>query len=285
MKKNRFLIIAILNDVYMDGNLIDFIDIYFNIKNYLPTDFFILANPSQIPIFYYKLKKTFKEKVLRELISCIRPINYDVDISSYKALISSYNFYRMNKKILDNCIIIVHWNFVKNIVVNNIDISNYKIISTSFIYQFLDKTKYKNIYLCPMKLSEYRLDNMIISYKKKIFNNYNNYESMKSIKDFNIHDYCQLDYFRHIRDINDTNNTIVKNIEIKGKLIFEFLYFNKSVHYSPINKVVNDGLTDYLELFNINDNVEQDFHISREEIFDKLVKFDKTDTLLDIITN
>ena len=136
-----------------------------------------------------------------------------------------------------------------------------------------------------MKLSEYRLDNMIISYKKKIFNNYNNYESMKSIKDFNIHDYCQLDYFRHIRDINDTNNTIVKNIEIKGKLIFEFLYFNKSVHYSPINKVVNDGLTDYLELFNINDNVEQDFHISREEIFDKLVKFDKTDTLLDIITN
>jgi len=55
-----------------------------------------------------------------------------------------------------------------------------------------------------------------------------------------------------------------------GKLIFEFSALNKTVHYLPKHKTKDDGLTEYLSLFGIDDNKVQDIHITESQLFDKL---------------
>jgi hypothetical protein len=55
-----------------------------------------------------------------------------------------------------------------------------------------------------------------------------------------------------------------------GKMIFEFSALGKKVVYSPKNKTSNDGLTEYLALFDIDDTKEQEIKITEEQLFDKL---------------
>jgi hypothetical protein len=55
-----------------------------------------------------------------------------------------------------------------------------------------------------------------------------------------------------------------------GKMIFEFSALGKKVLYSPLNKDYSDGLEEYLGLFGIDDTVEQEIHISEEELFSVL---------------
>ena len=93
------------------------------------------------------------------------------------------------------------------------------------------------------------------------------YDSIKEDPKFNIHDFSALDYRR--RNFYDDN----LYIEIKGKAIFEFLYFNKPVYYHSTPKTLDDGLTDYLRLFNVDDNVEQMLKINNKDIYNKLVNF------------
>jgi hypothetical protein len=69
-----------------------------------------------------------------------------------------------------------------------------------------------------------------------------------------------------------------------GKLIFEFSALNKKVMYSSNNKKCDDGLTEYLSLFGINDNIEQEIHITEELLFDKL-GMKQDDILLSHIRN
>lgn len=55
-----------------------------------------------------------------------------------------------------------------------------------------------------------------------------------------------------------------------GKMIFEFSALGKKVVYSPKNKTSNDGLTEYLALFDIDDTKEQEIKITEKQLFDKL---------------
>lgn len=55
-----------------------------------------------------------------------------------------------------------------------------------------------------------------------------------------------------------------------GKMIFEFSALGKKVVYSPKNKNCDDGLTEYLALFGINDKIEQKIVINEEQLFDVL---------------
>ena len=121
--------------------------------------------------------------------------------------------------------------------------------------------------------------NIIIKNSGKYFYDYKNYEQLKSNKLFNIHQYDKLFYIRH--KLTDMQ----LYMEMKGKLIFEFLYFGKKVHYSPDNKMFDDGLTDYFQLFNIDDNIEQDIHINKKEIYNKLIQFDDNDDYLKLINS
>ena len=59
---------------------------------------------------------------------------------------------------------------------------------------------------------------------------------------------------------------------------------NKKVFYSVKNKTIDDGLTNYLRLFNINDNFDQEITITPEEVIDKL-GFKNNDLILELIDN
>ena len=55
-----------------------------------------------------------------------------------------------------------------------------------------------------------------------------------------------------------------------GKMIFEFLWMGKKVKYYLYDKLRDDGLTEYMRLFGVDDNVGGYLDISKEEIEDKL---------------
>ena len=62
-----------------------------------------------------------------------------------------------------------------------------------------------------------------------------------------------------------------------------FLYYNKYVYYNAVPKQDNDGLTDYLNYFNIDDNISQELKITKEEVYNKLIKFDSDNKILNIL--
>ncbi len=55
-------------------------------------------------------------------------------------------------------------------------------------------------------------------------------------------------------------------VENTCKILFEYLYLGKEVYYSPINKTIDDGLTEYLKLFGIDDNIEQIISINKKPL-------------------
>ena len=67
---NKILIIAVNNDDYIGGNLIDCIDLYYNIRNYITTDLIILTEKHKIKLLYKKFKSTFS--IYNDIISHIK---------------------------------------------------------------------------------------------------------------------------------------------------------------------------------------------------------------------
>ena len=67
-----------------------------------------------------------------------------------------------------------------------------------------------------------------------------------------------------------------------GKLIFEFVYMNKKVYYSSENKSQDDGLTEYLRLFDFDDNVTQEIKFTKQDVINKLC-FHKDDLVLKLL--
>ena len=275
---NKICIISKLVNDYISGNLIDCLDLYLNIKDYIDCDYFIFIKAEELKIFNYKLKTTFKQSFANNILQHVKTYQYQIDFDKYDLFIYRYNYYKKNPSITNyKGILLNGWSVMYDIIYNKLDITNkfQRIISSPFIFNHTNSKT--NIFRYFLKLSNIRLDNLIMDNKYHIFTKYSKYEHLKSNKAFNIHNYNKICYQRHL--VNNTNFYM----EMKGKLIFEFLYFGKQVHYSPVNKQFNDGLTDYLSLFGIDDNIEQDLYISKEEIFDKLVKFDEKDELLQFI--
>ena len=65
-----------------------------------------------------------------------------------------------------------------------------------------------------------------------------------------------MEYYRQIKVKYDNPIKYYENI---GKLIFEMNYLNRLVYYNPKHKSFEqDGLTDYLSLFNIDDTSARD---------------------------
>lgn len=82
----------------------------------------------------------------------------------------------------------------------------------------------------------------------------------KDINPFSYKKYCYIRWHKF-------NNIYYENI---GKMIFEFKYLNKAVYYSSKNKMLNDGLTEYLGLFNIDDDVDQNIILDINKFEDLL---------------
>ena len=244
MNKKICIISKLVND-YISGNLMDCLDLYLNIKNYMDCDYFIFIKAEELKTFSCKLKTTFKQSFANNILQHVKTYQYQIDFNAYDLFVYRYNYYKINPEIIKyKSILLNGWSFMYDIIYNKLDLSNkfQYIISSPFIIQYIKNT---NLLMYLLKLSSERLNNMIVSNKYDNFTNYHDYEKLKSNKSFNIHNYNKLYYQRHL--LNNTNFYM----EMKGKLIFEFLYFNKQVHYSPINKQFDDGLTDYLSLFDI----------------------------------
>lgn len=273
----KLCIISVITTDFISGNLIDGLDLYYNLRDYFDCDYFILIKTNQMKLLYHKLKTTFNPPVYNDIIQHIRLDNFQIDFDKYDVFIYKYNYYRLNHDITKyNGILLNGWSATRELIYykNNV-FANFKHVATSPFLLKYDKAN--NYFIYYAKFSKYRLDNIIHSNKEWTFSDYANYEKLKTSQNFSIHDYSKLAYSRH--KVDETNFYA----EIKGKLIFEFLYFGKQVHYSPKNKVFDDGLTDYLNLFGIDDNIEQDLNISREEVYETLVKFDENDELLSFI--
>lgn len=67
-----------------------------------------------------------------------------------------------------------------------------------------------------------------------------------------------------------------------AKLIFEYRYLGKNVFYSCENKTFNDGLTYYLRLFGIDDNISQYIYFDKSDICNILM-MKHTDDIMRIL--
>lgn len=72
-------------------------------------------------------------------------------------------------------------------------------------------------------------------------------------------------------------------IENIGKLIFEYLYLNRTVDYYPYRKHTDDGLHYYLQLFGIDDNIINiDISVDHNKLVSKMI-LQPTDDIYKII--
>lgn len=261
---NKIYIIAELYCGHIHGSFIDCLDTYYNLKSagYL-CELVILVHLQYVKPLIKRLNTLYTPVLANDIVKHISSnINAvspdDIIICKYESInngIIDYNKYK-------NIYIINDLNLTNELVSGQIDIDLDKIESIKGIFATPFLKQYTNkVIVDYMKFSQFRLDNMRITNKLGIFDKYEEYDLLKREQYFNVHNYKELVFKRRYYGW----------IEIKGKLIFEFLYFNKKAHYSPVNKSMNDGLTDYLLLFGIDDNIEQYICISKEEIEDKLV--------------
>ena len=235
----KVCILSYITDNLLDGSFVDSLDLYYNLRNYIDVTYYIQIIPQNITSFLKKIKNTYTQEVYDDIIKHIRLYNYSIDYNLYNLFLYRYNYYLLNPEIAKyNGILINSWTATKELIYNknNIFSKFSHILTTPFILNY-DKSKRYFIYY--HKLSEYRLDNMIHKQcTRDTFSNYHKYAKLKTMDGFDIHKYKKLNYARHLPDES------IFYMEMKGKLIFEFLYFGKQVHYSPVNKAFDDGLTD-----------------------------------------
>ena len=270
----------------ISGTTIDYIDLYYNLKKYLPVKLIILVNYNKYlnvrKLLFSYFAKNFANELVQYFRVNINNINEnDVIICKYGCLLDNYINIEKYKNIYVIADLRLACHCFANINKQYLYHSNIKgVFAPPFLNKYyLNHDIFHDYYV---KFSKYRLDNIVMNNTYNNFDDWKNYSSLKNKIGFNIHNYKSLTWHRH--QVENQSYCFNQCLELKGKLLFEFLYFRKQVHYSPVNKCFNDGLTDYLSLFNIDDNIEQDINISREEIFDKLVKFDENDELLRLIS-
>lgn len=128
----------------------------------------------------------------------------------------------------------------------------------------------ENYHIYYHKFSETRLNYlMTLGTTNDVFNELDrNIEETDEIKFKNM----KCNELKYQRWRNVIGNIYSENI---GKMIFEFLYMGKKVFYSAENKSQDDGLTTYLKLFGIDDNINQELHLSKTDIKNKLGFSDK----------
>ncbi|MCK9306953.1 MAG: hypothetical protein M0P17_05440 [Methanoculleus sp.] len=311
--KKIYIVINMYNK--LNGSIIDCVDLYINLKKlnidceliiiYNPydckdnTDYSIIMQLKDLIFRYYKLP------MVATIMKHIKINNRIKNISGYSTLLTTnknksniINMFDYNT-LLDDLIITDYHTCTKYLNKNheviliseltlmadlfnkktNINIlkDNYnikKIIGTKFMKNYCDSDILFEYY---MPMSEFRLNNIKIDNNNIIYDNYNNYEADKLNSDFNIHNYAGIKYNRRYLPYHDVC------MEAKGKLLFEFLYYNKYVYYNAVPKQDNDGLTDYLNYFNIDDNISQELKITKEEVYNKLIKFDSDNKILNIL--
>lgn len=282
---------------HIGGVFFDYVDLYFNVKStgYECYLYIVVKNTiDNILNFTKNIMKSYDIAYSQELLRHVYYINdeneYDevwrnIKRTEYLVVVPSVI---VDKKI-NHCIfdyydkIISYINlksflYLKDGNLELFDVynhSNMHYLITPFVSDRL-KNFACNKYIYYVKLSKYRLDNAKLSYNNSVYNN-TLYETDKYMPNFNIHDYGSLIYTR--RNYFDADYYV----EIKGKSIFEFLYYEKPVFYNAKPKTIDDGLTDYIRYFGIDDNITQELKIPKDVIYEKLICFDDNDLVMKLL--
>ena len=256
-----------------NGVFTSMLDIYYNLSmfGYHPT-FTLIVDPRSKYI-YKKSLDEFPTIKTKNIIT----YNYDILIVSADFILKNYNIFKYIKYkhllILDSTKIYIDYtnkNYTYIDVINSLE--NKTILGNKFNSKYF----HKDYMIYYHNFSYNRLQHLKSLYSNNISqtiirDNKNDFSSNNIEK--SLHCYLKYNYNRF--HTWDNGKTYIENI---GKLIFEFLYLGKKVYYSPKNKTMDDGLTEYLNLFGIDDNIEQELKITPEQIEDKL--FMKDDDII-----
>lgn len=260
----------------LNGAFTSLVDTYFNLIHY---NYDIRFNIKVDNIHQFIREK--KEYPYIKFYPNIAKKQYDIIIISAdfieqeKELFNSLSY--KHCIILDSCKIYIDTiknnNYTSNYINHMTD--NVHILGNKFNKTFITN---KNYYIWYHKLSQKRLQflqELYIKPQKTILHRTNNNDNIYDIDTISnsFHSYKCIEYNRY-----RSWDGCVSYVENIGKLLFEFLYLGKKVFYSPVNKTMDDGLTEYLGLFGVDDNIEQELKISPEQIEDKL--FMKEDDII-----
>ena len=167
--------------------------------------------------------------------------------------------------------------FFKNLY----NVKNKIMLSNEFNSKILDKYNIKS-YRYYHKISNKRLDCLdITNFIQEEYNSLTKKYTYRGLVNYSPHCYCSFRYTRHIQMKNIIDSLLPDYVfyENIGKLIFEYLYFNKTVYYSCKNKTfISDGLTEYFKILGIND--DKDIILNNIDISKLLFTGDEYDIYL-----
>ena len=78
----KLCIISVITTDFISANLIDGLDLYYNLRDYFDCDYFILIKTNQMKLLYHKLKTTFNPPVYNDIIQHIRLDNFQIDFDN-----------------------------------------------------------------------------------------------------------------------------------------------------------------------------------------------------------
>jgi len=259
-----------------NGTYTNFLDTFNNLKSFTNYDinFYLIYEDRKVIKRY---KKYLNNKYNFFYIpNTLKKYSFENDVCIFDKNIL-YDIYNDNIKISSKNSILLFPSFLVDNEDNKMTILR-KVLKENNIITFCNiynSAFIDNFIIWRMKLSKERMNNIKSNFlsndnSKLTSLNYN--ESKNKNIDINPFSYNIYEYER--RQIY--YNKYYENI---GKLIFEFLYFKKQVFYSSNNKQFDDGLTENLNMFNINDRFSQILKISKNDIEKKLF-MKKSDKLL-----
>jgi hypothetical protein len=283
IKKNAIVIYY----PFLDGTSTSLIDSFYNLKNYVNNIYcYILFDSSKNMVkqnieYIKTLNHSVPIKLLNPIYVDIHSLNEFIKHNKFNNLIMSFGVFRFIDSIpfqYEKLILLDAGRIIYDFYNQNSKFINYVkglpntiMLGNKMNQAFFD---WENYFIYYHKFSKERFNHL-----KKLHVIEGSVSSCKRTKNGNmLLNNMMLNelHYNRWRSVTDDNSVFSENI---GKMIFEFSALGKKVYYSPLNKTHDDGLTEYLRLFNIDDSFEQQINITEQQLFDKL-GFHKNDLLL-----
>jgi hypothetical protein len=286
IKKNAIVIYY----PFLDGTTTSLIDSFYNLNKYMNNIYcYILFDASDSMVkqnveYIQTLNKSVPIKLLNPIYVEIHTLNEFIKNNNFNNLIMSFGVFRFIDSIpfkYDKLILLDAGRIIYDFYNQNSKFIDYVkglpntiMLGNKMNQTFFDWEKYFVYY---HKFSKERFNHL-----KKMDVVNGTISSCKRTKNGNmLLNNMMLNelHYNRWRSVTEDNSVFSENI---GKMIFEFSALGKKVYYSPLNKTHDDGLTEYLRLFNIDDSFEQRICITEQQLFDKL-GFNKNDLLLNVL--
>lgn len=292
-KRQKILILHIGDSVAVNGTVTETFDLYFNLlENGYDSELVITLPHKYLARVQLRVRRSFNTDFYNFYKNHSYP---DSILDELKTKLNDYDFIfltgttylrldcsNVNAKIITYMSTVSYFHLTQSESLNPLFYStNFYFLKTPFVDKLLSKfTDIScNCFDYYVPFNEYRLKSLLVSENGEIYCNKQYEDDVMKILAFNIHDYSAISWTR--RDYYHRG----LNLEIKGKIPFEFNYFQKPVYYDASTKMINDGFTDYLSIFDIDDNISQTILIPFDELRSKLIGYKENNLVLKIINS